>query len=75
MMESLGLTVNEDKTRLCQLPDESFDFLGYTIGRCYRPQGGMHYIGTIPSTAKVQKLCREISEMTGRRWSLCTGSA
>src|SRR5262249_31375949 len=32
-MSRLKLTVNEAKTRLCQSPDESFDFLGYTIGR------------------------------------------
>ena len=33
MMSRLKLTVNETKTRLCRLPDESFDFLGYTLGR------------------------------------------
>jgi Reverse transcriptase (RNA-dependent DNA polymerase) len=39
MMSKLKLTVNETKTRLCHLPEESFDFLGYTIGRCYSPAG------------------------------------
>ena len=33
MMSKLKLTVNETKTRLCQLPEEAFDFLGYTLGR------------------------------------------
>ena len=33
MMPKLKLTVNETKTRLCRVPDEAFDFLGYTIGR------------------------------------------
>ena len=37
MMTKLRLTVNESKTRLCRLPEETFDFLGYTIGRCYSP--------------------------------------
>ena len=32
----LKLTVNETKTRQCRVPDESFDFLGYTIGRVTR---------------------------------------
>jgi hypothetical protein len=32
MMARLKLTVNEAKTRVCRLPAESFDFLGYTIG-------------------------------------------
>src|SRR5215469_2322000 len=35
MMSKLTLTVNEKKTRVCYLPEEKFDFLGYTFGRCY----------------------------------------
>ena len=70
MMSKLKLTVNEEKTRTCRLPDESFDFLGYTIGRCYSPKTGRAYYGTRPTKRKVQQLCREISEMTSRRWTL-----
>jgi len=70
IMGKLRLTVNEQKTRQCRVPDESFDFLGYTIGRCYSPQTGRAYIGTRPSQKKITRLCREISEMTSRRWTL-----
>lgn len=70
IMDKLGLTVNEQKTRMCRVPDESFDFLGYTIGICYSPKTGKAYIGTRPSRKKVTRLCREISEMTSRRWTL-----
>jgi group II intron reverse transcriptase/maturase len=70
MMQKLKLTVNESKTHVCRLPDESFDFLGYTIGRCYSTRTGRAYLGTRPSRKKVLGLCREISEMTGRRWTL-----
>jgi group II intron reverse transcriptase/maturase len=70
MMQRLKLTVNEEKTRKCRLPDESFDFLGYTIGRCYSSKTGRAYYGTRPSKRKVQQLCREISELTSRRWTL-----
>src|SRR6476646_9320124 len=69
MMSRLKLTVNETKTRRCQVPDETFDFLGYTIGLC-RSQAGKSYIGTRPSARKVKRLCREISEQTSRRWGL-----
>jgi hypothetical protein len=31
MMERLKLTVNENKTHLCKVPDASFDFLGYSV--------------------------------------------
>ncbi|MCH7685948.1 MAG: group II intron reverse transcriptase/maturase [Planctomycetes bacterium] len=64
MMDRLKLTVNETKTKLCRVPDESFEFLGYTIGRCYSPKTGRAFIGTRPSKKKVNRLCREISEMT-----------
>jgi len=70
IMSKLKLTVNEQKTRQCRVPDETFDFLGYTIGRCYSPQTGRAYIGTRPSPKKVARLCREISEITDRRWTL-----
>lgn len=66
IMERLKLTVNEKKTRVCHLPEDSFDFLGYTIGRCYSPQTGKAYIGMRPSRKTIQRLCREISEVTGR---------
>ena len=56
MMSKLRLTVNETKTRLCRVPEETFDFLGYTIGRCYSPQTGRPYIGTRPSAKKVARL-------------------
>ena len=38
MMSKLRLTVNETKTRLCRVPEETFDFLGYTIGQCWSPK-------------------------------------
>ena len=57
------------KTRTCRLPDESFDFLGYTIGRCYSTKTGKVYIGTRPSKKKITQLCRGISEITERRWT------
>jgi group II intron reverse transcriptase/maturase len=69
MMQKLKLTVNETKTRLCGVPDEAFDFLGYTIGRCYSPRTGRAYIGTRPSGKTIQRFCLEISEHTSRRWT------
>jgi RNA-directed DNA polymerase len=67
MMSKLKLTVNETKTRLCRLPEESFDFLGYTQGRNYSCRTGASYLGPRPSRKKIDRLCREISELTERR--------
>jgi RNA-directed DNA polymerase len=75
MMERLKLTVNESKTDLCRLPEESFDFLGYTIGRCWSAQTGRAYLGTRPSRPVIQRLCREISERTNRRSFLLSPDA
>lgn len=72
MMQKLKLTVNEDKTHICRIPDETFDFLGYTFGRCYSPKTGRAYIGTRPARKKIQSVCREISEITSARWGLMT---
>jgi len=68
IMTRLKLTVNEAKTKICIIPDETFDFLGYTIGRCYSTQTGRAYIGTRPSRKRVARICRAISEVTSRRW-------
>ena len=74
LMERLKLTVNETKTRHCRLPEDTFDFLGYTIGRCWSAQTGRAYLGTRPSRSSVQRLCRAISEQTRcRRQSVSPG--
>jgi RNA-directed DNA polymerase len=70
MMRKLRLTVNEAKTQVCRVPDESFDFLGYTMGRCWSNQTGRAYIGTRPSRKRMARICRAISEETSRRWVL-----
>jgi RNA-directed DNA polymerase len=33
IMGKLKLTVNEEKTRICKVPEGEFDFLGFTFGR------------------------------------------
>lgn len=66
IMTRLKLTVNEAKTRLRRLPDETFDFLGYTFGRCYAFRTGRPYYGMRPSTKRVQRFCRSITEALGR---------
>jgi RNA-directed DNA polymerase len=66
MTEKLRLEVNQQKTRTCRVPEESFDFLGYTLGRCYRVKTGQAYIGTKPSKKRVLKFCESISQKTQR---------
>jgi hypothetical protein len=68
LMTRLGLTVNERKTRIAGVPAESFDFLGYTVGRFYSKHGSA-YIGTRPSKKSVRRLLERIHEETSRRWN------
>ena len=49
IMGKLKLTVNEEKTRICRVPDGEFDFLGYTFGRMYSPETGKARLGYRPS--------------------------
>ncbi|MCH7686452.1 MAG: group II intron reverse transcriptase/maturase [Planctomycetes bacterium] len=67
IFRKLKLTVNEEKTHVCQIPDESFDFLGYTFGLCYTAKTGRAYVSERPSKKKIQAVCRRISEVTNRR--------
>jgi len=66
IMGKLKLTVNGTKTRVCKLPEEKFDFLGYTFGRCYSAQTGRAYLGTVPSKKRVLRICEAISRETER---------
>src|SRR5437588_1132732 len=75
LMFKLKLTVNETKTRVCRSPEEKFDFLGYTFGRCYSPETGRSYIGTVPSKKRVQRVCAAISAETGQNKTLLDDAA
>jgi RNA-directed DNA polymerase len=67
LMARLGLTVNEAKTRLASLPEASFVFLGYEIGR-FHGKGGTPFVGTRPSRKAVKRLIRAIHDATTPQW-------
>jgi hypothetical protein len=67
VMERLGLTVNEEKTHVCQAAEQHFDFLGYTFGRYYSFKTGRAYFGSRPSKKSIKRLIESIRETTARR--------
>jgi hypothetical protein len=67
MMTRLRLTVNEAKTRVCEVPKERFDFLGYTFGRLWSPRTGRPYLGVCPSKRRIERICAAVTAATGRR--------
>ena len=70
LMERLRLPINAQKTRCLTVPEEPVEFLGYRIGRNYRRDTGRAYIGTRPSPASVQSICRRLSALTAARYGL-----
>lgn len=56
IVERLGLTLNERKTRVRDAWKEPFDFLGYTFGPVVHPPTGGRYVGAIPSKRQVKRL-------------------
>ena len=70
LMKRLKLPMNAEKTHCCRVPEESMTFLGYRIGRNYRPDTGAAYIGTRPSRESVRSICRRVSELTTPRYVL-----
>jgi len=67
LMSQIKLTVNEEKTRVCRVPAETFDFLGYTFGRCYSSRTGRAYLGTRPSRKSIRRLTERLHAATERR--------
>jgi hypothetical protein len=59
IMGKLKLTVNEDKTRICKVPEGEFAFLGYTFGRMCSARTGKARIGYRPSKKSVQRAVRK----------------
>jgi RNA-directed DNA polymerase len=67
IMQRLRLTVNEEKTHICRVPEQYFEFLGYQFGRFYSEATGKAYLGTRPSKKSVKRLIDAIHEQTTRK--------
>jgi RNA-directed DNA polymerase len=66
LMGKLKLTVNEEKTRICKVPEGEFDFLGFTFGRMYSPRTGQARLALRPSKKSIRRMVEKIHELTVR---------
>ena len=66
IMSKLRLTVNEEKTRICKVPEGEFDFLGYTFGRMYSARTGQVRLGYRPSRKSIKRMVEKIHALTDR---------
>jgi group II intron reverse transcriptase/maturase len=69
MMTALKLTVNETKTRMRQVPAETFDFLGYTFGLHWTHRTKRKLLCGAPSKKRIARVCETISAITDRKRS------
>ena len=66
IMSKLKLTVSEEKTRICKVPEGEFDFLGYTFGRMYSARTGQARLGYRPSKKSIKRMVEKIHALTDR---------
>jgi group II intron reverse transcriptase/maturase len=66
IMGKLRLTVNEEKTRICKVPEGEFDFLGYTFGRMYSAKTGKARLGQRPSKKSIKRMVEKVHVLTDR---------
>src|SRR5256886_1314167 len=66
IMSKLKLTVNEEKTRICKVPEGEFDFLGYSFGRMYSARTGQARLGYRPSRKSIRRMVENIHALTAR---------
>jgi len=67
IMRQLKLTVNEEKTRISKIPEDEFDFLGYTFGRLYSARTGKARLGQRPSKKSIQRMVNTVRELTAHQ--------
>jgi RNA-directed DNA polymerase len=66
IMSKLKLTVNEEKTQICKVPEGEFDFLGYTFGRMHSARTGQAHLGYRPSKKSIKRMVEQIHALTDR---------
>src|SRR5580704_10603292 len=66
IMGKLKLTVNEDKTQICKVPEGEFDFLGFTFGRMYSRTTGQARLALRPSKKSIKRMVEKVHALTDR---------
>ena len=69
IMGKLKLTVNEDKTRICRVPEGEFDFLGFTFGQMFSRTTGQARLALRPSKKSIKRMVEKVHALTDRAGS------
>ena len=69
---AMGLTLNREKTSICNANLDDFNFLGYTFGRKYHKFTGTSYLAATPSDESVKSLKERVKRILktsrGSKW-------
>jgi RNA-directed DNA polymerase len=65
-MSKLKHTVNVEKTRICKVLEEEFDFVGYTFGPMHSARTGQVRLGYRPSKKSIKRMVEQIHALTDR---------
>jgi len=63
VIDRMGLTLNEQKTRLVDARRERFDFLGYSFGPHRHRRTGKVYLGASPSKKSLARIRRKVHDL------------
>jgi group II intron reverse transcriptase/maturase len=69
VLEDLGLSLNEEKTRIVDARQESFNFLGFSIGMKRGKRTGREYPHTEPSKKALKHIRAEVKRLTTEQYS------
>lgn len=61
-MEAVGLSINEDKTQIRDVPEEALEFLGYRFGTRRHRRDGSTYLAVQPAPSRVKRLKDKVRE-------------
>jgi RNA-directed DNA polymerase len=65
-MGRLKLTANEDKPRICTVPEGEFDFLGFTFGQMFSRTAGQARLALHPSKKSIKRMVEKVHAVTDR---------
>jgi group II intron reverse transcriptase/maturase len=69
VLSSLGLTLNEEKTKVVDTQRESFNFMGFTIAMRKGMRTGRSFPLIVPSKKALKHIRSEIKQLTTERYS------
>ena len=69
IMGKLKLTVNEEKTRLCRVPEGEFEFPGPYVRADVFGETGKAYLGSRPSKKSIKRMVENVHALTVRSGS------